>query len=237
VHRTIGGWIHSAYGWPNYLFWTAMAGLFIAIGALNRRDHTRWFGIGALHWCWGRLMWWTTPFWWKDVRGLEHLGAGPYVIVANHQSTIDIPCLYGLPLPMKISARTGIFHVPVMGRFLAWSGQIDTGAFFEQGREALASGVSVVVFPEGSRSADGQLQRFHAGAFRLAHETGTAILPVAMDGAQWIMAKQDWFARRLWVTVKVRILPPLPADADPKELSRRTRDAIGAALAELRSTP
>lgn len=235
MYRTLGGWIHSAYGWPNYLFWTAASGLLIALGALVSPDPTRRFGVRALGWCWGRWMWWTTPFWWRDVRGLEHVRSGPYVIVANHQSTIDIPCLYGLPLPIKISARPGIFRVPVMGLFLRWSGQVDTGRFLDEGRAALADGFSVVVFPEGSRSPDGSVQRFHTGAFQLAAETGAPILPVAMDGAQWIMAKRDWFARRLWVTVRVRVLPPVRAgDTPPKELARRVRAMVQDALAALR---
>ena len=235
MKRNLGGWIHSAYGWPNYLFWSAVSGVFIALGALNRADRLRHFGSGALGVFWGRMMWMTTPFWWRRWRGLHHLEGGPFVIVANHQSTIDIPCLYGLPIPLRISARPGIFHVPLMGRFLRWSGQIDTSRFLEEAQAMLDDGVSVVVFPEGSRSADGQVQRFHGGAFRLAVRSGRPILPIAMDGAQDIMSKRHYFAMRWWAVVRVHILAPLPAGEDAKTLMRTSRDRIAHALAEMRA--
>lgn len=235
MDRTVGVWVHATWGWANYLFWTGVVGVFIALAALNPADRLRRGGLLALRWCWGRLLWWTNPFWWRDVRGLEHLGPGPYVIVANHQSVIDIPCLYGLPTELTVSARTGIFHVPIMGRFLGWSGQVDTGRFFDQGAEALAAGVSVVVFAEGSRSPDGELQRFHAGAFQLAERTGTAILPVAMDGARFILPKRGFIPTKAVVTVQVRVLEPIPPVGDASLLSDRTRDALQGGLDRIRS--
>jgi len=235
VRRNLGGWVHSAYGWPNYLFWTAVVGLFIAIGALNPRDHLRSVGARALGLCWGHWMWWTTPFWWRRWRGLENVGEGPYIIVANHQSTIDIPCLFGLPLPMKLSARGGIFRVPVMGHFLRWSGQVDTDAFFEQAKAALEGGYSVAVFPEGSRSVDGEVQRFRSGAFKLAVDTGTPILPVAMDGAQSILCKRHYIAMHWWAVVDVLVMEPIEAGDDPKALSATTRGQIIDALQDIRS--
>ncbi|MEZ4317053.1 MAG: 1-acyl-sn-glycerol-3-phosphate acyltransferase [Myxococcota bacterium] len=234
MKRTPGAWVHGFLGWGNYLFWTVTVGVFIALGALNPTDRLRRFGGAALSWCWGRFMWWTTPFWWRRWEGLEHLADGPFIIVANHQSTIDIPCLFGLPLPLKVSARPGIFRVPVMGRFLSLSGQVDTDRFFEQSVEALDAGISIVVFPEGSRSADGSVQRFHSGAFKLAVQTGRPILPVAMDGAQEIMSKRAYFPTALVANVKIRVLPPLVPGDDAKALSQEARQRIVDALADLR---
>lgn len=231
----IGAAVHGVLGWGNYLYWTVVVGVFIAIGrVLFPRDPLHRFGGGALSWCWGRLMWWTTPFWWREWQGLEHLEGGPYILVANHQSTIDIPCVFGLPVPVKVSARPGIFHVKVMGPFLRWSGMVNTEHFFEQGKAALDGGISVVVFPEGSRSADGTIQRFRGGAFKLSAATGIPVVPIVMDGAQHIMSKKAFFPTLPVVTVRIRVLEPVRPTDDAKAMSQDVRARMVDALADLR---
>ena len=232
--RSVGAWVHGVLGWLNYLFWTIVVGIGIAVMRLNPADRLRRGGGRALSLVWGRWMWWSTPFWWRRWRGLDKLPAEPSILVANHQSTIDIPCLFGLPIPVKISARPGIFHVPVMGPFLRWSGQVNTEHFLQDARAALEGGMSVVVFAEGSRSADGQIQRFRGGAFKLAVATGRPIVPVVMDGAQYIMSKRAYLPTRPYVVVDIEVLEPVPAGEDAKALARNVRGRMIAALDALR---
>jgi 1-acyl-sn-glycerol-3-phosphate acyltransferase len=234
VGRTLGAWVHGLLGWINYLFWTVVVGFGIGLARLNPTDPLRRGGGRALSLVWGRWMWWSTPFWWRRWRGLHKLPEEPCILVSNHQSTIDIPCLFGLPMPVKISARPGIFRVPVMGPFLKWSGQVNTDHFLEEATAALEGGMSVVVFSEGSRSADGQIQKFRSGAFKLAVATGRPIVPIVMDGAQYIMSKRAYFPTRPYAVVDIEVLDPVPAGNDARALSRDVRGRMIAALDAMR---
>ena len=229
------GRVHGLIACPIYLFWSAVAAVGILIGALNPRDHLRRVGIASVGTVWGKLMWTTMPGWQRVFVGLEHIGEGPYVVVSNHQSVLDIPAILGLPLPLKLTARPGIFRVRVMGHFLRWSGQISTDTFFEEGAEALAGGISVAVFPEGSRSTDGSLSRFRKGAFKLAAERGVAVLPVAIDGSRWILPKSSFFPVRFVTPVCVAVCEPVWGD-DPAVLAEQSKQAIDAMLLRIRAT-
>lgn len=231
MERTFGGWLHGILGWPVYAFWTAMLGLAIALSHLF--DRSGRLAARSLQVIWGNILWVCIPMWRRHWVGRD-IGPGPWIIVANHQSVIDIPCLYGLPVPIRVSARGGIFRVKVMGRFLSWSRQIDTDHFLEEARASLAEGYSVVVFPEGSRSADGEVKRFRKGAFELAHQTGTPILPVAMDGAQGILSKRAFFPLTWIVHVHAHVLEPLSPDLDARTLAREARRVVAEELGRIR---
>lgn len=215
--RPIGAWIHGAIGWPVYGLWTGLMGGFIALGALLPDPHRR-AGLLALRVFWGRLLWTTSPFSRVEISGTEHITSGPFVVVANHQSVLDIPLLYRLPLRLTVTARPGLFHVPVMGPFLRLSGQVNTATFFEQASAALAAGLSVAVFVEGRRADNEGLQRFHSGAFELAEQTGTPLLPVVLDGTRFILSRHGFMPWRTWVTVRVRVLKPVAAGPDAKNI-------------------
>ncbi|MCA9572591.1 MAG: 1-acyl-sn-glycerol-3-phosphate acyltransferase [Myxococcales bacterium] len=235
MQRSPAGWVHALVGWPIYALFTALLGLGIAVGALL--DRSGRLASAALGFFWGRALWVFQPFWRRRFTGLERVGPGPYVVVANHQSVIDIPCLFGLPLPVRVSARPGIFRVPVMGPFLRWSRQVDTDRFIEEAEASLRAGYSVVVFPEGSRSPDGSVHRFRKGAFELATRTGTPILPVAMDGAQHILSKRGFVPDRLVVDVHAHVLPPVTPHGDPKDLAREVRGLVEAEVQRIRGVP
>ena len=155
------------------------------------------------------------------------------MLVSNHQSAIDIPALYGLPLRMKVVTKTGNFSIPIMGPFLQMSGQVGTDSFLEQAQAALDAGVSVLVFAEGGRSRDGTLKRFKRGAFELASRTGRPIVPIAIEGPPLIMPPQRFVPTQLGVPVVVSVGAPL-VGSDPTELRDRTHDEVARMLAELR---
>jgi 1-acyl-sn-glycerol-3-phosphate acyltransferase len=104
-------------------------------------------------------------------------------------------------------------------------------------RDRLAKRVSVMIFPEGTRSTDGQLQKFKNGAFRLAIETGTPILPLALDGTHSALQKGDW---RFGVTdAEVRVLPAVSTEGltihDVASLRDKVHTMIADALDEMRA--
>lgn len=186
------------------------------------------------------------PFWRQRVIGLEHIDRSKsYVIVLNHNTVIDIPTLYYLPLNFRWVSKREVYKVPFFGQFLFLHGDIcinrgRAAAAMEQilreGRMWIARGASVAIFPEGTRSKDGEIHRFKAGAFTLARETGVEILPVVLDGTKTLIGRNALFNWHNRITI--RVLPPVPAAevaaTDPHLLMERVHDAMCEALREIR---
>ncbi len=170
----------------------------------------------------------------------------PYVIVLNHNTVVDIPSLYYLPLNFRWVSKREVFKVPFFGQFLVLHGDIciDRGRAAEameqllrEGRKWIGRGASVAIFPEGTRSKDGEIHRFKVGAFALAKEAGVPILPVVLDGTATLIRKNmlfNWGNR-----ISIRVLPPVPAEevaaTETHELMERVHGAMCAALAEIRN--
>ena len=146
------------------------------------------------------------------VKGLENIPAGKqsYIVVANHQSVIDIPILfYVLPFNVYFVAKKEISKVPFIGWYMHVMGMI----FLEKGGrdKALQSmisagtliraGKSVITFPEGTRSLDEKIGSFKAGTFMLAEQAGVDILPVKISGAGKIWPSGSFTIKRGPVTV------------------------------------
>ena len=134
-----------------------------------------------------------------SVQGLEHIDPGaPYVYMANHQSMFDILVLLGhLPVQFRWLAKKELFKIPIFGYAMARVGYIsidrsDRKSAIKSLHEAarkIARGVSVVVFPEGTRSEDGHLKNFKKGGFHLAIDSGRPIVPVVIFGSHRVMPK------------------------------------------------
>ena len=168
----------------------------------------------------------------------------PYVVVANHESFVDILLISHLPWEMKWLSKETFFKFPCVGWMMQMAGDIrlvrgerdSVVAAMAACKDRLDKKVSVMIFPEGTRSKDGQLQSFKDGAFRLAIENQVPILPLAVHGAYTALVKGDW---RFGVTdAEVRVLDPIPTDgltlADLADVKQRAHDAISKALAEMR---
>jgi 1-acyl-sn-glycerol-3-phosphate acyltransferase len=163
-----------------------------------------------------RLLW-ASPFWQCSIQGQEHLrSGGPFVLVANHQSLADIVILYALRCHFKWVAKRELFWVPLFG----WSMALNDYVCLKRGDLAstrdmirvcqkwLRLGVSVLIFPEGTRSPDGSVKQFHDGAFRLAKLCNAPVVPIAIAGTHAILPKGSWtlsFRGRMQITV----LPPV----------------------------
>ena len=133
------------------------------------------------------------------VTGREHLDAEkPYIFAANHQSQFDILALQGfLGMDFRWLAKKELFKVPIWGPAMRRAGYIPVDR--SHGRQALksigeaaqkiAAGTSVIIFPEGTRTRDGKMQDFKAGAMVLAIKSGVDIVPVAITGSYEILPK------------------------------------------------
>ncbi|RMI12562.1 MAG: 1-acyl-sn-glycerol-3-phosphate acyltransferase [Calditrichaeota bacterium] len=134
------------------------------------------------------------------VEGLENIDPDrSYIVVSNHQSLMDIPILLAaLPMQMTIVAKKELFRIPVFAQGMKAVGilKIDRGnraqalETLNRAAEVIRQyGLSVLTFPEGTRTRDGRLQRFKKGPFVLAINTGMPILPVTINGSFPIMPK------------------------------------------------
>ncbi len=190
---------------------------------------------------WGMLYVWINPFWRLNVEGREKL---PWnraaVITANHLSILDILVLYGLFKPFKWVAKGELFRVPFVGWNMRlcdyvpiWRGDRESvRAMMARCRAHLDRGVPVLIFPEGTRSPDGELLPFKEGAFRLACEADCPVFPVAVTGTGDAIPKHGILFRTP-MRARVRVLDPiLPSQhgRDPTALRDATRAAIHAAL-------
>jgi 1-acyl-sn-glycerol-3-phosphate acyltransferase len=136
------------------------------------------------------------------VEGTERLnGKGPYIFMSNHQGYYDIFTLVShLPYQFKWLAKKELFSVPFLGWTMAAVGyiSIDRGGTREtveamnEAARKIRDGMSVVIFPEGSRSPDGSIQPFKKGGFTLAIKSKVPIVPIAISGSGNIMPKNRW---------------------------------------------
>ena len=140
---------------------------------------------------WAKMIFVLTPAG-VDIRGCEHLDKGQsYIVVANHVSQMDIPALYGwLDLDLKWVMKKELRKMPFIGFASAAMGHIfidrSNGLAAMQTlcsvKDRLVGGTSVLLFPEGTRSRDGQMRKFKRGAFMMAKELDLPILPVTLLG-------------------------------------------------------
>ncbi len=173
----------------------------------------------------------TFPPWRLRVEGAWPAG-GPFVVIANHQSILDILLLSRLPREMKWVAKEELFDIPWVGWMLRMSGDIPIrrgdpesgGEALGRARAYLARGMSVMIFPEGTRSRTGKLLPFRSGAFRLAVETGAPVLPVAVHGTARGMPKGGPWVNPCRATA--RLLPPVEGGAYGPDGVNRLRDEV-----------
>jgi 1-acyl-sn-glycerol-3-phosphate acyltransferase len=168
-------------------------------------------------------------------------GKGPYVVVANHQSMLDILLVSRVPREMKWMAKESLFKLPWLGWMFVLSGDIPVrrgdaesgSAALRKAKEYLARGMNVMIFPEGTRSRTGALGAFKSGAFRLAIEAGVPVLPIAVTGTAAGYPKGSPWVRPCRGTA--RMLAPVPSAGlgleDASKLRDAVRERIAAALA------
>lgn len=187
---------------------------------------------------------WINPYWHFHTSGVAiHDPRRPYVVVANHESYADIFLVSHLKWEMKWLAKDTLFKIPVMGWMMRMAGDVPIDRAnrssgqqaLDACRDRLSKRVSVMIFPEGTRSRNDDLLPFKDGAFQLAISVGAPILPVAIAGTRGAMAKGSFSFRR--ANAMCRVLEPIDtvglSTADVAALRDRTRELIAGARREL----
>lgn len=169
----------------------------------------------------------------------------PYIVVSNHESFVDILLISHLPFEMKWLSKAEMFKIPLVGWLMSLAGDIrltrgeptSAADAMAQCADRLSKKVSVMIFPEGTRSKSGELGKFKSGAFRLAIDTGVPILPVAVHGCHTALRPKDW--RLGYSTAEVRVLAPIEVEGltaeDVYALRDQARSLIEAEIITLRA--
>src|SRR5216684_7524814 len=173
-----------------------------------------------------------------SVEGLEKLDVTQArVYVVNHLSALDIPVMYqSLPFQFRILAKRNLFHYPFMGWHLRRSGQIPVD--LENAKSSvrslnlavktLRSNMSLVIFPEGARSADGHLQPFMAGAFYAAIKAQVEVVPMTLIGTYEMLPMNTWHIQPR--PVRLVLSQPIPTKGmsarEMDTLTKKARDTI-----------
>jgi 1-acyl-sn-glycerol-3-phosphate acyltransferase len=187
---------------------------------------------------------WLNPYWHFRTSGVAiNDPRRPYVVVANHESYADIFLVSHLKWEMKWLAKDTIFRIPVMGWMMRMAGDVpiirgNLGSglqALEACRDRLSKRVSVMIFPEGTRTRSDELLPFKDGAFQLAISAGAPIIPIAIAGTRYAMAKGSFSFRR--ATAICRVLQPIETagltSADVASLREKTRELIASARRDL----
>lgn len=175
------------------------------------------------------------------VKGREHINRNePYVFAANHQGAFDIFALQGhLGHNFKWMMRKGLTNIPLVGTACRAAGYVlvDTHSphglaqTVQRAEQALARGNSLIIFPEGRRTDDGQMGAFKPGAFKLAAEFKRPIVPITIDGAYRVMSRTDYVVTPGQITITIH--EPIEPGADGHhvdDVAQRCREAIASAL-------
>lgn len=173
------------------------------------------------------------------IHGAENIPSDRAVIfAANHQSTLDIPAMFGyLPVQFRIMAKQILFWIPFLGWHLFLAGNIPIDR--KNPKQALGSvlkaasvikkGVSILVFAEGTRSRDGTLQRFKRGSFTLARKLKSPVVPVAIQGTFDLMPADAWTASPGKVEIRIMPLVQVEEETELNELANEVREHLLAA--------
>ena len=176
------------------------------------------------------------------VKGRENISKGKsYVFVANHQGAYDIFSIYGyLGHQFRWMMKKPLERIPLVGYSCKVSGHIfvDNSSpsavreTMQTAEKRLAGGMSVVVFPEGSRTLDGRMHAFRRGAFALAVEFGLPVVPITIDGAYRVMRRTAWLPRpgRIILTIHKPIEAPENGRHELAELMEKSHKAIESAI-------
>ena len=214
------------------LYTIALGTLSLASSLVERRGY-------FAHWCartWSRLILATTGVR-VTIMGLDRLVPGrTYVFVANHQSIYDIPILFwSLPHQLRIIAKESLGHFPFLGWHLRRTGHMlvdrrrpDRAAIVAWASRLTSQGLSLIVFPEGTRSPNGRVGRFKGGSFYLALEAGLPVVPLSVVGSRHVMLKGRLatYPGAVHLVVHEPLDTSALAGTDPREFGERIRQII-----------
>jgi 1-acyl-sn-glycerol-3-phosphate acyltransferase len=231
---TLTGNVYLVFG---TLFWAIMA---IVFGLIPPRGH--WTHPVARLWSKGLLF-----CAWLRVETRFAVPLDPqarYVYMANHQSLFDIPVLLAtLPGKTRFLAKKSLFQIPIFGWAMSIAGFIpvdrrDRSTARDMFAEAIArlrAGVSLLVFPEETRSLDGKLHTFQRGGFLLAMKSGLPIVPVGVQGTFEVQSPRSFAIRPRRIVVSYG--EPMPTEGIELRAKRRLVDSVRTRVGELSGLP
>jgi 1-acyl-sn-glycerol-3-phosphate acyltransferase len=231
---TLFNYLHSALAIPLIYLYTAVMGTLSLLLSLRDPEGRK------QHWCastWSRMIVRTVGAR-VLVHGTEHVRAGAsYVFLSTHQSYMDIPVMLGyLPAQLRIAAKREVFQIPFLGWHMTRAGHISINrastteaiATLRRAAHEIRPGVSVFLFPEGTRTRDGSLQAFKKGGFKFAIQTGLPVVPVTIKGTRQVLPRNSFTFRP--GTVEMFLDAPIPTDglddSDTTALMQTVRDAM-----------
>jgi 1-acyl-sn-glycerol-3-phosphate acyltransferase len=167
----------------------------------------------------------------------------PYIFMCNHASMIDIWAGFlGVPVSFRFIAKRQLSRIPLFG-WAMWAGRfifidrqnaLAARRSIEEAARRIKSGQSVLIYPEGTRTRDGRLLPFKKGGFHLAIDSGTAIVPMAIEGTRALMPRGAMLIRP--GEVRLQIGEPIPTaglgPGDRERLVKQVRDRIAEMLGE-----
>ena len=172
------------------------------------------------------------------VDGMENLKKDQsYILVSNHASILDIPALISAsPFPVRFLAKKSLLRFPIFGWVLYFSGHIlidrqsaqSALRSLKKAPSLLKKGISIIVFPEGTRSSDGEVKEFKRGAFLLAQHSKFPVVPVSTVGTYEMLPRHGWC---FWPgTIHIHMGEPIPtrdlSHRELEDLMGRVREKI-----------
>jgi 1-acyl-sn-glycerol-3-phosphate acyltransferase len=186
---------------------------------------------------WARLILWTCSVK-TEINGIENLPAdGSFILMSTHKSHFDIPVLVSeVPRQFRIVAKAILFKIPIFGWILSAAGYVRVDrsdpkqafASLDKAAENVASGMPLLIFPEGTRSPDGALRSFKKGGFVLATKAGAPVVPVIVDGTFHVLPKTS--LRVCPGLVTVTFFPPIDTSAYSYENKEELMEAVRLAM-------
>jgi len=229
----------SCYFWFSLFFISGLLFPFtFLIWLLTVLFDRRRFILHMVTCCWADLVLTINPYWKTRVEGKKKIDPKTtYVMVSNHQSGADILVLFRLYRHYKWVAKQSLFYYPFIGWNMWLNGYISIVRtrgrsklkMMDKAANIVMDGNSVMLFPEGTRTRDGNIQPFKTGAFRLALDTKSPILPVAIKGTYDAINKNSLLIHKNY-NIRLVVLDPIPYDdivhLDPKEIAAKVHDLI-----------
>jgi 1-acyl-sn-glycerol-3-phosphate acyltransferase len=169
---------------------------------------------------WAGLYLAINPGWKISIEGKQNINhMKPHIFISNHQSLLDVALLFQLYIKFKWVSKIELVKIPVLGWVIRMSKHIivrrgDKESIIQMAeacKKSLSEGISIFIFPEGTRSEDGKLRPFKDGAFILAKETGVSILPVFLHGASTALPKKSFIFKGRQ-HIRIRVLEEITKD-------------------------
>lgn len=213
-------YFHAALFWTVFVFTTLTIFVWLVIVFLFHRFFRKDQLNNACHnvaTFWGTTSMRLAPGWRYTIIGEENLPrAKPAMLVANHASAVDIWAIFLLRTQFRWLSKDSVFRLPIIGWAMKWAGYVPVSRgnkrsqirALEASRNWLRKGISMVFFPEGTRSEDGRVQEFKSGAFRIAIDEGVDVIPVVLRGTRDMLLKAS--AMPCPASLCVEILTPVP---------------------------